>query len=101
MTDPERALNNRPGRKGFQRVAIEARFWPKVFVPRIGMLVGRLHFGVALAQEKDSCWEWRGAGRAKYGIVWYEGRNEPAQKIAWMLYHGRPFPEGKNERATV
>lgn len=96
MTDTERALHNRRGRKGFQPVPIAARFWPKVFVPRIGMLDGKLHLGAAVAQEKDTCWEWRGSRRSRYGMVWYEGRNEPAQKVAWMLYHERSFPAGKD-----
>lgn len=77
-------------------VPVEARFWPRVFVPRIGLLEGRLHLGAAVAQEKDSCWEWRGSRRSNgYGTFLYKGRTESAQRVAWVLYHGHKFPSGK------
>ncbi len=43
------------------------------------------------------CWPWTGSkdqfGR---GYIWYEGKVTRAPRVAWVLHHGVPFPEGKD-----
>jgi hypothetical protein len=63
-------------------MTVAARYWSKV-----GMPTGQ-----------DDCWPWLGATRGKpgnaYGIFWLDGRNQPAHRVAWMLHHRNPFPDG-------
>ena len=69
-----------PGRKGFQPVPLEERFWSKV-------------------QKGEECWEWTGAtlyGRS-YGILATtergHRRSQRAHRVAYTLAYG-PIPEG-------
>jgi hypothetical protein len=54
---------------------VEQRFWAKV-------------------DKTGECWLWTGAtsGDGRYGTFGYEGRNQPAHRVAYMLTVG-PIPE--------
>lgn len=54
---------------------IEERFWPNV-------------------KKTDGCWYWTGsvAGNG-YGAIFYNGKQEGAHRIAWILANG-PIPKG-------
>jgi len=71
------------------KTPIEQRFWTKVYAPRLGMLLSRPVVG-----DAEDCWDWRGSTRAGYGLIWYENRQQPAHKVAWVLWYQRPFPIG-------
>ena len=56
------------------------RFWRKVDV-----------------RGPDDCWPWKAAARRKdegYGAFHYEGRHQPASRIAVLLTYGSPVPNG-------
>jgi hypothetical protein len=72
----------RGGRRTYLEYSREERFWMKV-------------------DRSGECWAWLGASRTRgangekrYGQFWDQGRNRPAQVVAWELANGRPFPEG-------
>lgn len=47
-----------------------------------------------LSAPGDGCWEWQRARNHRgYGLMYYEGRLQPAHRVAWQLYFG-PIPEG-------
>lgn len=53
---------------------VTARFWSKVDI-----------------RGSDECWPWKAAPRNKnegYGAFWFEGRHQPAGRIAWVLTYG-------------
>lgn len=57
-------------------IPIENRFWVRV-------------------KKTDTCWLWTGTKtRGGYGRVWFNKRNQPVTKIAWLLTYGEKFPEG-------
>ena len=48
----------------------------------------------ARAAKTDGCWDWTAArGSNGYGQSWYEGRAQPAHRVAWTLTYG-PIPDG-------
>lgn len=62
-----------------EKDARKARFWPKVDI-----------------QDDNSCWSWRGSHDQRgYGQFWDKGRRIKAHRMAWQLFNGQPFPEGK------
>ncbi len=68
-------MNVEKGVKGFLAVSLADRFWVKV-------------------EKTDSCWLWTGAPDGRYGIAWQDGRQQKAQRVAWLLCHGEPVPRG-------
>ena len=54
----------------------EERFWEKV------------------AKLRSGCWEWTAACSSYgYGTFFFEGRNQPAHRVSWVLHRG-PIPDG-------
>lgn len=49
-----------------RRVAIETRLWAKV-------------------RQDGDCWIWTGATKDGYGVVWLNGRNAQAHRVAYEL----------------
>lgn len=46
------------------------------------------------------CWVFTGGtDKAGYGQFWFEGRNDRAHRVAWVLTHG-PIPEGEGYHGT-
>lgn len=70
--------NAKKGVKGFQPIPLEQRFWQKV--ERLG---------------PSDCWPWKGSVDRDRGTIWVEGRLRKAPQVAWELYNGAQFPEGK------
>lgn len=71
---------NVPGHKGFVSIPLEERFWNKVD-----------------KRGDDECWPWLGSlSRRGYGQATVSnGKNRVATKVAWELFHKKPWPEGK------
>lgn len=57
-----------------QSSATAQRFWSKV-------------------QKTDSCWKWTTLGTWGYGTFRFEGKQQQAHRVAWILTHG-PIPDG-------
>lgn len=57
-----------------RRLPITTRFWAK-------------------AHSGDGCWEWHGSITKGYGMILFEGRNQYAHRVAWILTNG-PIPDG-------
>jgi hypothetical protein len=86
-----------PGLKGYQREPLEVRFWPRIVVPGIGRLDGRLRLSVAVRQAKTVCWIWTGSKTGRgYGSISYQGKPHRTHRIAWSLFYGLPFPADKD-----
>jgi HNH endonuclease len=61
--------------RNVNHVPIRTRFWRKV-------------------HKTEKCWIWTGAkGGGGYGVIWLNGRNYPAHKLAWEVYQGS-VPDG-------
>ena len=43
---------------------------------------------------KWDCREWRGAYDGGYGVIKHNGRFFRAHRVAWILHHDRPVPDG-------
>lgn len=71
---PQRFIHGHASR--VVRGTVEQRFWAKV--DRAGPM---------------SCWSWTGAGAPSYGAFRYEGRQQPAHRVAYMMLVG-PIPDG-------
>jgi len=39
--------------------------------------------------KTEDCWEWNGANDGRYGIVWLNGRNHKAHRVAYVLAYGQ------------
>ncbi len=49
---------------------------------------------VDMALDSDGCWLWTGRRHEQgYGVLWYEGFNWYAHRLAWVLTHGEIEPE--------
>ena len=71
-------MNNAiPGKKGYQTVPVEERFWEKISV-----------------RGPSECWPWHGTNVRGYGTFWLNGRTRRATQVSWSLWHKTPFPEG-------
>ena len=78
MTRQEAAVIARASKAAKEQMP--GRFWAKVDM-----------------RSEDECWPWKAAPRRKdegYGAFYFEGRQQPASKIAWILTNGRPVPDG-------
>lgn len=58
------------------RPTIEDRFWPKV-------------------DKSGECWLWTGnyTRDSHYGTIYYQGRSQPAHRVAWMLAGNGDIPD--------
>jgi hypothetical protein len=69
-------MNTQPGVKGFVKVPVRQRFWAKVD-----------------RRSYAECWPWLGSTNGRgYGEFWRGGRKDKAHRVAWELWHGRPWP---------
>ena len=59
------------------------------------MLDSTARFWLAVVEQDSGCWEYsKGKTSSGYGIVWYEGKNHQAHRLAWYLvYHRWPDPD--------
>lgn len=50
-------------------------------------------FWTKVSKSEDGCWLWLACKiRGGYGLILYEGRNQVAHRVAWMLTNG-PIPD--------
>jgi hypothetical protein len=58
-----------------RKKSLEERFWEKVLIPT----------------ETSRCWIWAAAKNQRgYGVFWFNGRLQNAQRISWEIKHGPP-----------
>ena len=43
---------------------------------------------LAKVNKTDSCWLWTAAIRAKYGVMYFNGRTMSAHKVSYLIYKG-------------
>jgi hypothetical protein len=43
--------------------------------------------------KTDTCWLWTGATWNGYGVIYHNGKQDGAHRVAWQLTYG-PIPEG-------
>lgn len=43
--------------------------------------------------KTETCWLWTGATWNGYGVIYHNGKQDGAHRVAWMLTNG-PIPEG-------
>ncbi len=39
-------------------------------------------------QKGPGCWLWTASTRNRYGQFWFDGRTQPAHRVAWQLTYG-------------
>lgn len=72
----EKVVRGKPFKTGYHGTLAE-RFWNKVY-------------------KTTNCWFWLGSRTHNgYGRFYVDGKNKPAQVVAWEIANGRTFPEGK------
>jgi hypothetical protein len=60
------------------------------------LIIARFWTRVRIEGSEHGCWLWDAAtGTRNYGVFRFGGRNRRATQIAWELFNGQPFPEGK------
>jgi hypothetical protein len=77
MTRQEAAQKAREA-KAARQPPLRDRFWSKVE-----------------KRQENECWPWKAAVRRKdegYGAFYFEGRNQPSSRIAWMLHNNATIP---------
>lgn len=66
---------------------IEIGYYEKLIGQRFWANVDKRSFG--------ECWYWNGyMGSSGYGRFWFNGKNVPAHRMAWMIRNNREIPEG-------